>query len=109
MYFAIAIFGPFVAAAVGLDPYKLDAQRDQRPRRQAQAPDSAASARRTPSAWSGAPGRDIFAQLLFGLRISLVIATSATFITVVIGTVIGIIAGYAGGLTGQHHRRASWT
>ena len=44
-------------------------------------------------------GRDIFAQLLFGLRISLVIATSATFITVLLGTVIGIIAGYTGGLT----------
>jgi ABC-type dipeptide/oligopeptide/nickel transport system permease subunit len=44
-------------------------------------------------------GRDIFAQLIFGLRISLVIATSATFITVAIGTVIGIIAGYTGGLT----------
>jgi peptide/nickel transport system permease protein len=44
-------------------------------------------------------GRDIFAQLLFGLRISLVIATSATLITVAIGTVMGIIAGYTGGLT----------
>lgn len=44
-------------------------------------------------------GRDIFAQLIFGLRISLVIATSATFITVAIGTVIGIIAGYTGGIT----------
>ena len=44
-------------------------------------------------------GRDIFAQLLFGLRISLVIATSATLITVAIGTVMGIVAGYTGGLT----------
>ena len=43
-------------------------------------------------------GRDIFAQILFGLRISLTIATSATFVTVLIGTVIGIIAGYSGGL-----------
>ena len=44
-------------------------------------------------------GRDIFAQLLFGLRISLLIATSATIITVVIGTVIGIVSGYSGGKT----------
>ena len=43
-------------------------------------------------------GRDIFAQILFGLRISLTIATSATFVTVVLGTVVGIIAGYSGGL-----------
>jgi peptide/nickel transport system permease protein len=44
-------------------------------------------------------GRDIAGQLLYGLRISLVIATSATIITVAIGTVVGIIAGYSGGWT----------
>jgi len=44
-------------------------------------------------------GRDIFAQLIYGLRISLIIATSATILTVVFGTVIGIVAGYAGGWT----------
>ena len=44
-------------------------------------------------------GRDIFAQMLFGLRISLVIASSATLITVAIGTVMGIVAGYTGGTT----------
>lgn len=44
-------------------------------------------------------GRDIMAQLMFGLRISLIIATSATAITVTIGTVVGIIAGYSGGWT----------
>jgi peptide/nickel transport system permease protein len=42
-------------------------------------------------------GRDIMAQLLYGLGISLLIATSATAITVAIGTVVGIIAGYSGG------------
>jgi peptide/nickel transport system permease protein len=42
-------------------------------------------------------GRDIMAQLLYGLRISLVIASSATMITVTIGTVVGIVAGYSGG------------
>jgi peptide/nickel transport system permease protein len=44
-------------------------------------------------------GRDIFGQLIYGLRISLIIASSATLITVVLGTIIGIFAGYAGGLT----------
>ena len=38
-------------------------------------------------------GRDIFAQLLFGIRISLIIATTATIITITIATVVGIIAG----------------
>jgi peptide/nickel transport system permease protein len=44
-------------------------------------------------------GRDIFGQLIYGLRISLIIASSATILTVIIGTVIGIVAGYTGGWT----------
>jgi peptide/nickel transport system permease protein len=46
-------------------------------------------------------GRDLFAQLVHGLRISLLIATSATLITTSVGTVIGIVAGYSGGKTDQ--------
>jgi len=42
-------------------------------------------------------GRDIFARLLYGSRISLLIALSATTITVVLGVSIGIIAGYSRG------------
>ena len=44
-------------------------------------------------------GRDIAAQLLYGLRISLLIASTATLFTGAIGTVVGIIAGYTGGWT----------
>jgi len=44
-------------------------------------------------------GRDIMSQLVWGLGISLLIATSATAITVTIGTVVGIVAGYSGGWT----------
>ena len=44
-------------------------------------------------------GRDIASQLLWGLRISLIVATSATVLVVATGTVVGIIAGYAGGWT----------
>lgn len=44
-------------------------------------------------------GRDISARLLYGTRISLFIALSATLITVVVGTVVGIIAGYSRGRT----------
>ena len=42
-------------------------------------------------------GRDIFARLLYGSRISLLIAVTGTFITLVLGVTIGIIAGYARG------------
>ncbi len=42
-------------------------------------------------------GRDLFARLLYGSRISLLIAFSGTFVTLTIGVTIGIIAGYSRG------------
>ena len=50
-------------------------------------------------------GRDILAQLVNGIRISLIIAGSATLLTVVIGTIVGIIAGLLRRVDG-HARRA---
>ncbi len=97
-YYAIGLFGPVVAGMVGVDPYRFDA---------AAISDLGG---RPNGEWGGitlahplgvewGTGRDIFAQLLYGLRISLIISTSATLITVFLGTTIGIIAGYTGGLT----------
>lgn len=44
-----------------------------------------------------ATGRDILARLLYGSRISLLIASLGTLCTVTIGGVIGLVAGYLGG------------
>lgn len=42
-------------------------------------------------------GRDIFSQMISGTQISLLIGLTAAFISVVIGTLFGIVAGYYGG------------
>ncbi len=42
-------------------------------------------------------GRDIFTRMVFGLRISLLLALVVTAISVPLGTVLGLIAGYFGG------------
>lgn len=42
-------------------------------------------------------GRDIFARLLFGARVTLAIALSANLGAMGVGTVIGLVAGYVGG------------
>ena len=44
-------------------------------------------------------GRDLFARLLYGLRISLFIAFTATMVTTFLGTIFGIVSGYLGGRT----------
>jgi peptide/nickel transport system permease protein len=42
-------------------------------------------------------GRDILARILYGGRIDLAIAFGATSVTLVFGTIVGLIAGYLGG------------
>jgi peptide/nickel transport system permease protein len=98
LFYATAIFGPFILGAFGIDPYKFD-------------PGAISELGGRPAAdWGGisakhwlgvewGTGRDIFAQLVYGLRISLVIATSATILTTFLGTLVGIVAGYSRGWT----------
>jgi oligopeptide transport system permease protein len=44
-------------------------------------------------------GRDIFSQLIYGTRVSLIVGFIPQFIILLIGIPIGLIAGYAGGRT----------
>lgn len=46
-------------------------------------------------------GSDIWSQLVYGTRIALAIGLSAAFIAVIIGTSVGMIAGYMGGLVDE--------
>lgn len=97
--YLVAVFGPVVAGWFGFSPYAFDR-------------DAIHKAGEPVLPWGGislehpfgvewGTGRDIFAQLLNGLRITLIIATTATVTTVSIATVIGIVAGYLGGWTDQ--------
>lgn len=43
-------------------------------------------------------GRDVFSRILYGARISIFLATLATICTMFLGTTIGVIAGYFGGV-----------
>ena len=52
-------------------------------------------------------GRDMLNRTVHGARISMTIGLMATLITIVIGTLVGIISGYVGGLTDSALMRIS--
>ncbi|WBC11809.1 ABC transporter permease [Micromonospora sp. WMMA1947] len=51
------------------------------------------------SAWFGydVQGRDVYARVIYGARASIVVAVVSTFLTLLVGGTMGIIAGYRGG------------
>lgn len=54
-------------------------------------------------------GRDVLARVILGLRTSLVVGFGAVAVYVVIGTLIGLLAGYFGGLVDQFLMRTTDT
>jgi peptide/nickel transport system permease protein len=94
----IAIFGPLISKWIGVNPYDFNTE-------------LLSDAGSLPIGSFGGvslahplgveplTGRDILARLLFGTRISLLIAVSATIITVILGTLVGVISGYSRGRT----------
>jgi peptide/nickel transport system permease protein len=88
----VAIFAPVIAAVIGHGP------NDQIP--SGLGPDGQAVG---PSGQflmgSDNLGRDILVRVAYGARISLIVGVGATLLTVVVGAVVGLAAGYFGGLT----------
>jgi peptide/nickel transport system permease protein len=54
-------------------------------------------------------GRDMLVRVLYGARISLLVATSATALALVIGVTLGLLAGYRGGWLDSVVNRATET
>ena len=92
----VAIFAPLIVKALGVSPEDFNTELlDQETA--------------LPSGgWSGASwehwlgvepsnGRDVFARIVVGARVSLVIAIAATIVSVVLGVAGGVAAGYFGG------------
>ncbi len=52
-------------------------------------------------------GRDIFAQLLEGAKVAFIVGLSSAFFSIVIGTLVGMVSGYAGGLVDAFLMRAA--
>jgi peptide/nickel transport system permease protein len=99
-FFLVAVVGPFILPFMNFNPFAFDHNAISQNGGTPVLPWGGISLHH-PFGVEWGTGRDIFAQLIFGLRISLIVATSATLMTVTLGTVIGIIAGYFGGWTDQ--------
>lgn len=101
LFYLLAIVGPFALDALGYSPYDFDRPAISNLGGAPVLPFGGAEFPKHPLGVEWGTGRDIMSQLLFGLRISLIVATAATILTVTLGTVIGIVAGYTGGWTDQ--------
>lgn len=96
--FLVAIFAPLICSWMGVDPYSLHPELISDDGGRPYGPLGGISWQH-PFGVEWGTGRDIFARLLYGMRISLLIAVVATTSTVFFGTLFGIISGYAGGKT----------
>ena len=93
---AIALFAPWVCALLNIDPYSLDKTTLD----QFGLPNApfGGMSRAHPLGVEPGTGRDVLARLIYGARVSLVVALIATFFTTLIGVILGIWAGYKRGI-----------
>ena len=92
----IAIFAPLIAKAFGVDPFSFNSglisDNGGLPTGRMGGVSLA-----HPLGVEPLTGRDVLARLLYGSRVSLLIASMATLITVVVGAFVGIVAGNSRG------------
>ena len=100
----VALFAPQISRALGVDPFELNPEALDKENGGVPLGCGLPSSGffcgiswEHPFGVEPGTGRDLLSRLLYGLRISLLIAFSATILTTAFGTVFGIIAGYLGG------------
>ena len=93
----MAIFAPLIVKASARPPNEFHQDLIDTSRTLAPIGGSAGSAATTSIGVEPQNGRDIFSRVVYGARISLLIAFLATLLSVVIGATLGVIAGFFGG------------
>ncbi|MHB1066619.1 MAG: ABC transporter permease [Candidatus Nanopelagicales bacterium] len=94
--FGIAILTPWLVALLGLDPYAFDGSVLD-PAGSLPMGDWGGASLEHPLGVEPLTGRDLLARLMYGARVSLFIAVTSVVLISIVGTTIGIIAGYKGG------------
>ncbi|WP_438485998.1 ABC transporter permease [Streptomyces sp. S186] len=100
-FFVIAALAPVIASIYGKDPYTLYGSDNPSLLDEFGYP-MGANGGISGDFWFGIEpslGRDLFTQLLYGMRTSLGISLAVTVLVVLTGTVLGVTAGYLGGRT----------
>ena len=97
LVFLIALFAPLITSLLGVNPYDFDATALNPATGSLPIGPWGSISWEHPLGVEPLTGRDLFSRLLYGARVSLFIAITSVIITAVVGTTIGIIAGYKGG------------
>lgn len=95
--FGTAILAPLITNLLGVNPYDFDLTVLDPSQGSLPAGAWGGISLEHPLGVEPLTGRDLLARLLFGARVSLLIAISAVAIIAIVGTTIGIVAGYKGG------------
>ncbi|MDJ0465393.1 ABC transporter permease [Streptomyces sp. H27-C3] len=100
-FFAIAALAPVISALYGKNPYTLYGQENIELLDEFGLPTGPLGGM-SGDFWFGVEpdlGRDVFTQLLYGMRTSLYTALVATLLMVIFGVLVGLLGGYIGGKT----------
>ena len=95
--FLVALFAPLITGFIGVNPLDFDATAVDPNTGNLPAGPWGNMSWEHPLGVEPLTGRDIFARLLYGARVSLLISISAVIIVAIVGIVVGIVAGYKGG------------